>query len=87
MTAVVVAMLGIVIVATGVLAGVGGYHHLAHSPGVQRRLRRWRYVMYWRLYGVRDRALHGLRVLRRAVADRLSRPEPGGSRVRQPLPR
>lgn len=72
MTAVVIAMLAIVMVATAVLAAVGGYHHLANSPWVKRKLRRWRYVASGRLYGWRETGFHALRVLRRSVAGRLS---------------
>lgn len=86
MTAVVVAMLAIVILATGILAAVGGYHHLAHSPHLRRRVRRWRYVASLRVYGVREQGVHVLRMTRRA-ADRLSRPVPGSTRVREPLTR
>ena len=87
MTAVVVAMLGIMILATGVLVAVGGYHHRQHSPRVRRRMRRWRFVATSRIYGTRDLGVRTLRVSRRKLADRLSRPDPGMARVRQPLPR
>ncbi|WP_298327143.1 hypothetical protein [Haloactinopolyspora sp.] len=87
MTAVVVAMLGIVILATGIIVAVGGYHHLQHSPRVRRRMRRWRFVATSRVYNTRDRSFQVLRLTRRVVAERLSRPVPSATRVRQPLPR
>ncbi|PSL05883.1 hypothetical protein CLV30_10334 [Haloactinopolyspora alba] len=87
MTAVVVAMLGIVVLATGVLAAVGGYHHFAHSPWFRRRVRRWRYVATLRVDEARESGAQLLRVTRRTVAERLSRPVGGTSRVRAPLPR
>lgn len=74
MTAVVVAMLMIVMVATAVLAAVGVYYHLAGSAAVRWRLRRWRFLALARLDDWRDAAFHGLRLTRRAVAQRLTRP-------------
>ncbi|MBB5789979.1 hypothetical protein [Jiangella mangrovi] len=85
MTAVVVAMLAIVMVATAVLAAVGAYYHLAGSAAVQRRLRRWRFLAMTRMDDGREAAFHGLRMARRGLAKRLSRPavDAGG----RPAPR
>lgn len=74
MTAVVVAMLAIVMVATAVLAAVGAYYHLAGSAAVQRRLRRWRFIGVTRMDDWREAVFHGLRVARRGLAQRLTRP-------------
>lgn len=76
MTAVVVAMLAIVMVATAVLAAVGAYYHLAGSPAVQRRLRRWRFLALTRIDDWQQAMFHGLRVVRRGLAQRLIRPAP-----------
>lgn len=76
MTAVVVAMLVIVMVATAVLAAVGAYYHLAGSAAVQRRLRRWRFLAVARLDDWRETTFHLLRVARRGIARRLARPAP-----------
>lgn len=72
MTAVVVAMLAIVLVATVVLAVVGMFHHLANSPQMRRRMRRWRYLALVRMDGWRDAAFAALRRLRRGLARRLT---------------
>lgn len=74
MTAVVVAMLAIVMVATAVLAAVGAYYHLAGSPAVQRRLRRWRFLALTRMDDWQQAVFHGLRMARRGLAQRLTRP-------------
>lgn len=74
MTAIVVAMLAIVMVAAVVLAAVGGYHHLSASPWLQRKVRRWRYVASLRLAAWREASFHRLRTLRRWTAVRLGRP-------------
>ncbi|SDU77367.1 hypothetical protein [Jiangella alkaliphila] len=74
MTAVVVAMLVIVMVATAVLAAVGAYYHLAGSAAVRRRLRRWRFLAVARMDDWREVLFHGLRVVRRGIARRLVRP-------------
>lgn len=79
MTAVVVAMLVIVMVATAVLAAVGAYHHLAGSAAVQRRVRRWRFLVIARMDDWREAAFHVLRLARRGLARRLSRPAPSAS--------
>ncbi|RIQ25240.1 hypothetical protein, partial [Jiangella rhizosphaerae] len=76
MTAVVVAMLAIVMVATAVLAAVGAYYHLAGSSAVRRRLRRWRFLAVARMDDWREGLFHGLRWARRAIARRLARPAP-----------
>ncbi|TDD98980.1 hypothetical protein [Jiangella asiatica] len=72
MTAVVVAMLAIVLVATVVLGVVGLYHHLANSPQMRRRMRRWRYLALVRMDGWRDAAFTALRRMRRGLARRLT---------------
>ncbi|SDS64107.1 hypothetical protein [Jiangella sp. DSM 45060] len=79
MTAVVVAMLVIVMVATAVLAAVGAYYHLASSAMVRRRLRRWRFLAVARLDDWRAASFHALRVARRGIARRLTRPAPSSS--------
>lgn len=79
MTAVVVAMLVIVMVATAVLAAVGAYYHLASSAMVRRRLRRWRFLAVARLDDWRAASFHALRVARRGIARRLTRPTPSSS--------
>lgn len=76
MTAVVVAMLVIVMVATAVLAAVGAYYHLAGSAAVRRRLRRWRFLAVARMDDWREVLFHALRVVRRGIARRLVRPAP-----------
>ncbi|TDD64170.1 hypothetical protein E1262_28995 [Jiangella aurantiaca] len=88
MTAVVVAMLAIVMVATAVLAAVGVYYHLAGSAAVRRRLRRWRFLAVARMDDWREAVFHGLRVTRRALARRLVRPAPAAApaAVAQPAP-
>ncbi|SED61015.1 hypothetical protein [Jiangella alba] len=79
MTAVVVAMLVIVMVATAVLAAVGAYYHLAGSAMVRRRLRRWRFLAVARLDDWRAASFHALRVARRGIARRLTRPAPSAA--------
>lgn len=88
MTAVVVAMLVIVMVATAVLAAVGAYYYLAGSPAVRRRLRRWRFLAVVRMDDWRDAVFQALRWVRRGLASRLSRPAPTVPAVTaRPVPR
>lgn len=87
MTAVVVAMLAIVTVATVVLAAVGAYYHLAGSAAMQRRLRRWRFLAVTRSDDWREAVFHGLRVARRGLAQRLTPPEQSPAAPRPATPR
>ena len=86
MTAVVVAMLGIVVTATVVLAAVGIFHHLAHSPRTKRRFRRWRFLMRSRVRGGQQRLVHAMWAARRTVAGRMGRPRAVVTAVRRALP-
>jgi hypothetical protein len=74
MTAVAAAMLVIVVLAAAVLGAVGAWHHLTTSRRARQRLRRWRYLSECRVLGWQAHVVHTVRVGRRAVAERLSRP-------------
>lgn len=74
MTAIATAMLGIVVLATAVLALVGVAHELTRSPRGRRWVRRRRYAMSVRAQAIADLTVLGLRAGRRLVAHQLSRP-------------
>ncbi|NEE03645.1 hypothetical protein [Phytoactinopolyspora halotolerans] len=82
MTAIAVAMLAIVLLATAILALVGAVHELTRTRRGRRWLRRRRYRMQVRTELLGELVAHGLRIGRRAVAERLTRPVP----VRLPRP-
>lgn len=76
MTAIAIAMLGIVLVATVVLGIVGAVHELTRSARGRRWVRRRRYAMQVRADAFRGLTAHGLRVSRRALAEQLAQPAP-----------
>ncbi|WP_129668705.1 hypothetical protein [Phytoactinopolyspora endophytica] len=76
MTAIAVAMLGIVLLATAILGVAGVAHELTRSRRGRRWLRRRRYRMQVRAELVGELVSHHLRVGRRVIAERLSKPVP-----------
>jgi hypothetical protein len=76
MTAIALAMLGSVLLASAVLALVGLMHELTHSPRGRRWIRRRRYAMQRRNDALVGFVFHGLRLGRRSLAEQLSRPAP-----------
>lgn len=76
MTAIAIAMLGIVLLATAVLGVVGAVHELSRSARGRRWARRRRYAIQMHAETVREAAAHGLRVSRRTLAEQLAQPAP-----------
>jgi hypothetical protein len=76
MTAIAVAMLGIVLLAVAVLGLVGVAHELTRSARGRRWMRRRRYAMRVRAEAAADLVVLGLRAGRRITAQQLSRPMP-----------
>lgn len=73
MTAVVVALLGCVVLATAVLVVVGAAHEASNSPRMRRRVNRWRARRQYRAALFEQRLVHVMLRSRRAVADLLTR--------------
>ena len=73
MTAVVVALLGCVVLATAVLAVVGAAHEASNSPRMRRRLNRWRVRRQYRAALFEQRMVHVMLRSRRVAANLLTR--------------
>lgn len=79
MTAIAIAMLGIVLLATAVLGLVALAHELTRSARGRRWVRRRRVALDMRADAVREVAGRRLRAGRRRVAEQLDRPAPAFS--------